>query len=309
MAAEYKDYYKLLGVNRKASDAEISHAFKKLARQYHPDLNPNDKRAEERFKEINEAYEVLKDPEKRRLYDQLGSNWQQGQAFRDFRQNPGFQREFTFTQGSPFGGDFSEFFQTLFGGQRQNSSFGADPFGGFSQKTRRGSDMESSLYLSLEDVMRGGRQSVTVETPQGPKTLEIQVPKGIEEGKKLRLQGQGGKIRGGTSGDLFLKICYRPHDRFRVEGKNLICDLPLTPWEAVLGTRAKVATLEGDVELNIPPCTSSGRKFRLRGKGLGDAVRGDILVQAMIRVPSTISEEEKALWKKLAEQSTFRARS
>ena len=293
---------------RGASEEEIARAFKKQARKYHPDLNPNNKQAEEKFKEVNEAYEVLKDPEKRRLYDQLGPNWKQGQAFHG---EPGFEgAHFTFNGKSFDGSGFSDFFETLFGGQGGGSRpFGPDPFGGFYSRPRRGRDIESELTLSLEEVVRGGKRTVTVRTPQGPKSLEVNLPSGIAEGKKLRLTGQGEPQVGGTPGDLFLQIRYRPHERFRVQGKDLICDLPLTPWEAVLGTRADVATLEGSVELSIPAGTSSGRKFRLRGKGLGSpSDRGDILVQAMIRVPSAISDEEKALWQQLATVSAFRAR-
>ncbi|MBQ7617489.1 MAG: J domain-containing protein, partial [Desulfovibrio sp.] len=258
---------------------------------------------------INEAYEVLKDPEKRRLYDQLGPNWQQGQAFHG---EPGFEgAHFTFNGKSFDGAGFSDFFETLFGGQGRGgqSPFGPDPFGGFSRRPRRGRDLESTLELSLEEVVKGGKRTVTVATAHGPKSLEVNLPAGMLEGQKLRLSGQGETVAGGTPGDLFLQIHYRPHEHFRVEGRNLICDLPLAPWEAVLGTHADVATLEGSVELSIPSGTSSGRKFRLRGKGLGSAKgRGDILVQVMIKVPETISEQERQLWRQLQEQSSFKAR-
>ncbi|MCR4666643.1 MAG: J domain-containing protein [Desulfovibrio sp.] len=307
MSATYKDYYKLLGVSRSAKDEEIARAFKKLARQYHPDLNPNNKEAEERFKEVNEAYEVLKDPEKRRLYDQLGPNWQAGQGFHG---EPGFEgTHFTFNGKNFDGAGFSDFFETLFGNSQGGRSFGPDPFGGFSSKPRRGRDVESELYLSLEEACAGGSRQITIQTPQGPRSLQVRYPAGIEEGKKLRLSGQGESVPGGTSGDLFLQIRYKPHDRFRVQNKDLICDLSLAPWEAVLGTRADVATLDGSVELMIPPGTSSGKKFRLRGKGLGaGGARGDILVQAMVRVPQNLTDEERSLWQKLADTSSFRAR-
>ena len=307
MPVQYKDYYKLLGVNKNSSEEDISKAFKKLARKYHPDLNPNNKEAEEHFKEINEAYEVLKDPEKKRLYDQLGPNWQQAQqsGFGD----QGFGgAHFTFNGKSFDGAGFSDFFETLFGNRTRNTGFGADPFGGFSRRPRRGQDVEAELQLSLEDIIQGGSRKVTVNTPTGPKQLDIRVPAGIEEDKKLRLKGQGGSMPGGESGDLFLKIRYKPHERFRVEGRDLICDLPITPWEAVLGTKASVKTLDGEVEINVPAGTSSGRKFRLRGKGLGSANnRGDILLQAMIKVPATLKPEEKVLWEKLAATSSYRA--
>ncbi|MDD6181963.1 MAG: J domain-containing protein [Desulfovibrionaceae bacterium] len=297
MAVSYKDYYKVLGVERGASADAISKAYKKLARQYHPDLNPNDKSAEEKFKEINEAYEVLKDPEKRRMYDQLGPDWQNGQQFG----GPGFENmHFTFN-GQNFGGSgFSDFFETLFGQQPG----GRGGFGGFSAPPRKGRDYESELALALEDVMRGGRHSVSV---QG-KTLDVNVPAGIREGVRLRLAGKGGAMPGGTPGDLFLRIKYMPHPVFQVDGDNLQCDVSVAPWEAVLGGTVRVPTLEGPVELKLPAGSSSGRRIRLRGKGLGaPSARGDLLARVMIRVPSSVSEEEEALWRRLAASSSFKA--
>ncbi|MBO4300855.1 MAG: DnaJ domain-containing protein [Desulfovibrio sp.] len=319
MAVAYKDYYKLLGVDRGAAAADISKAYKKLARKYHPDLNPGDKVAEEKFKEINEAYEVLKDPEKRKLYDQLGPNWQHGQQFQG---EPGFENvHFTFNGKNFDGSGFSDFFETLFGGGshfggfgqsggRGNANFGPDPFSGFAQRPRRGSDVEAELSLSLEDVQRGGRRPVTLQTPQGPKTLEVNVPSGIRDGAKLRLSGQGNSLPGGSPGDLFLRVRYLPHNIFKVDGDDLLCDVALAPWEAVLGAKVEVPTLEGKVEMQIPAGSSSGRKFRLRGKGLGNAAkRGDLLARVMIRVPTQLNDTEKELWNKLAEISSFKARN
>ena len=187
MAVEYKDYYKLLGVERSAGADEIARAYKKLARKYHPDLNPGNKQAEDKFKDINEAYEVLKDPEKRRMYDQLGPNWQHGQQFQGA---PGFENmHFSFNGQNFDGAGFSDFFETLFGGR--GSRFGGDPFGGFrQQQPRRGRDVEAELPLTLEEVARGGRRSVNLQTAFGPKTLEVNVPSGIREGAKLRLGGR-----------------------------------------------------------------------------------------------------------------------
>ena len=312
MAVSYKDYYKLLGVEREAKAEEISKAYKKLARKYHPDLNPGDKQAEEKFKEINEAYEVLKDPEKRKLYDQLGPNWQHGQQFQG---EPGYENvHFTFNGKSFDGSGFSDFFETLFGGAAagggRGANFGPDPFSGFSSRPRRGRDVEAELPLSLEEASSGGRRIVTLQMPQGPKTLEVNVPAGIREGAKLRLAGQGDPAPGGTPGDLFLRVRYLPHPQFKVEGENLHCDVALTPWEAVLGAKVAVPTLEGQVELNIPAGSSSGRKFRLRGKGLGSGVnRGDLLARVMIKVPAQLSAEERELWQKLADVSSFKARA
>lgn len=312
MAVSYKDYYKLLGVERTASADEIAKAYKKLARKYHPDLNPGDTTAEENFKEINEAYEVLKDTEKRKLYDQLGPDWQHGQQFQGA---PGFENaHFTFNGQSFDGAGFSDFFESLFGqatrGQRSSrGGFGPDPFGGFSSRPRRGRDVEAEISLSLEDAVKGGRRTITLAGSQGERTLEVNIPAGIREGAKLRLAGQGDSVPGGTSGDLFLRIKYLPHPVFQVEGDTLACDLPLAPWEAALGVKARVPTLDGDVELNIPAGSSSGRKIRLRGKGLGSgAARGDQMVRVMIKVPGMLTDRERELWQALAQGSSFKAR-
>ncbi len=304
MAVSYKDYYKVLGVERGAAADAIAKAYKKLARQYHPDLNPNDKTAEEKFKDINEAYEVLKDPEKRRMYDQLGPDWQNSQQFGGGR---GFENMNFTMNGQQFNGSgFSDFFETLFGqqGGRGGTQFGPDPFGGFSSRPRKGRDLESELALPLEDIMLGGRRSITV---QG-RTLDVNIPAGIREGAKLRLAGQGGPMPGGTAGDLFLRIKYLPHPVFQVDGDTLQCDVPVTPWDAALGGKVRVPTLEGSVELNLPAGSSSGRRMRLRGKGLGaPAARGDLLARVMIKVPAAASAEEKELWQQLAAVSAFKA--
>ena len=305
MAAAYMDYYKLLGVERDAKPEAISKAYKKLARKYHPDLNPGNKESEEKFKEINEAYEVLKDPEKRKLYDQLGPNWQQGQQFQG---QQGYENmNFNFN-GADFGGsgDFSDFIESLFGGARSRGG----GFGGFSQRPRRGRDVEAELPLTLEEVARGGKRKVTLQMPDGPKSLEVNVPAGIRDGAKLRLAGQGDPGgAGGQPGDLFLVVRYLPNKHFQVEGENLLCEVFVSPWEAVLGAKVPVRTLEGEVEMKIPAGSSSGRKFRLRGKGLGPAGhRGDLLVKLMIRSPKELGAEEKELWEKLAQISPFKAR-
>ncbi len=326
MSVSYKDYYKLLGVERTTKAEDISKAYKKLARKYHPDLNPGDKQAEDKFKEINEAHEVLKDPEKRKLYDQLGPNWQHGQQFQG---EPGFENvHFTFGGKSFDGSGFSDFFDTLFGGASgaqfggqggspfggqaggRGAQFGPDPFGGFSSRPLRGRDVEAELPLTLEEIQKGGSRTVSIQGSQGPKTLEVNVPAGIREGAKLRLAGQGDPAPGGTAGDLFLRVRYLPHAVFKVDGENLQCDLALAPWEAVLGAKVEVPTLEGHVEMQIPAGSSSGRKFRLRGKGLGaTGKRGDLLARVMIKTPAQLSDAERELWQKLAETSAFQARA
>lgn len=306
MAVSYQDYYKLLGVDRNAKAEEISKAYKKLARKYHPDLNPGNKEAEEKFKEINEAYEVLKDAEKRKLYDKLGKDWQHGQQFSGQGQDFGGMH-FNFNGQDMGGSDFSDFFESLFGQSR--GGFGGESFGGFKSRPRRGSDVEAELSLTLEEVLKGGKRKVTLQMPDGPRTLEINVPAGIHDGAKLRLTGQGhASPNGGPAGDLFLRVTYRHHAHFKVDGINLQCEVGVTPWAAVLGARVPVPTLEGEVEFKIPAGTNSGRKFRLRGKGLGSpSNRGDLLVKIMIKVPGELTEEERGLWDKLAEISNFKA--
>lgn len=321
MSVEYKDYYKILGVGRSASQDDISKAFKKLARKHHPDLNPGDAGAEAKFKEAGEAYEVLKDPEKRKLYDQLGPNWQQGQ---NFQPPPGFEN-MRFRQGGPGGGfgggfgggGFSDFFETLFGG---GAGFGGGGFGGgFQQRPRRGQDAEVAYEIGLEDAYKGGPQSVTLqEQVAGPggfpsmqsRTLKVNIPPGVKDGQKIRLAGQGGSGGpGGEAGDLYLNIKVRPHPQFKVKEDNVVYDLALTPWEAALGATVRVPTLDGAVEMKIPPGVGSGAKLRVRGKGLGTAgKRGDQMVRIMIQTPKTLTDEERRLFEELAKVSAFAPR-
>jgi curved DNA-binding protein len=334
---EYKDYYKILGVEKKASHDEIAKAFKKLARKYHPDLNSGDKGAEEKFKEINEAYEVLKDDEKRKLYDQLGPNWQHGQ---NFQPPPGYENvRFNFGgaggQGG-FGGaggagaqDFSDFFEFIFGGAggqggfggtsgarsgaRPGAGFRGGPYGqsGFGARPRRGNDAEAVLELTLEEAYRGGSKSVTLSERGASgvrsRTLEVTIPARIKDGARIRLTGQGDPgTSGGPAGDLYLKVRILPHPRFLLDGANLVTDVPLAPWEAALGGKVRVFTLDGDVELTIPPGTDSGQKFRLRGRGLGpEKSRGDLFVRARIKMPAKLTEAQRNLWTELARESDF----
>jgi curved DNA-binding protein len=304
MSVAYKDYYKVLDVSRTAPQEEISKAYKKLARKYHPDLNPGDTSAEEKFKDINEAHEVLKDEEKRKLYDQLGPNWKDGQQFQGA---PGFENfQFNFGNmgrgaGGPSSGDFSDFFETLFGGARQGGGFGGDPFGGFSSRSRRGRDIEAELPVSLEEAYKGGEKTFTLGGADGQRTLRVNIPAGVRDGSKMRLSGQGRP--GSPSGDLFLTIRYEPHASFQVEGDNILCEVEIRPWDAVLGAKVRVPTLEGEVEITIPGGSSSGRKLRLRGKGLGPvSSRGDELVRIAISVPqpSDLTPRQKELWEELA---------
>lgn len=344
MSVKYKDYYDSLGVKRSATQDEISKAFKKLARKYHPDLNPDNKQAEEKFKEINEAYEVLKDPEKRKLYDSLGPNWQQGQ---DFQPPPGYENvRFTFRPGgggpgggATFGGfggggagagGFSDFFDILFGGGgggfgRASQGGGAPGYedvfghggGGFSgPRSRRGGDAEARLELTLEEAYHGGGKAVSLQeqSPDGrvqTKTLNVTIPPRVKDGARIRLAGQGHPGLGGApAGDLYLKVHILPHTRFKLEGENIVLDLPLAPWEAALGATVRVPTLDGALDLNIPAGSGSGQKLRLRGKGLGGAANpGDMFVRLMIKAPKAETEAQRDLWRQLAEASAFAPRN
>jgi len=326
MSVEFKDYYQLLGVDRKASQEEINRAFKKLARKYHPDLNPDNPEAEKKFKEINEAHEVLKDPEKRKLFDQLGPNYRHGQ---DFQPPPGFEH-MHFGQGGPGGGGFdasgfSDFFETVFGfggggpgGARGFGGFESGPFGGaegFSRRPRRGSDVEAELELTLEEAYRGGSKTITIQEqdpgrPPRSKNLDVNIPAGIRDRSRIRLSGQGNPgMSGGQNGDLYLRVTIKKHPLFKLEGNNVILDLPLAPWEAALGAEVKVPTLDRSVSLNVPAGVSSGQKLRLSGRGLGQGgKKGDQLVRIMIKMPKDVTGEQKKLWEQLAEQSDFKPR-
>lgn len=334
MTVKFQDYYQTLGVDRSASAEEIRKAYRTLARKFHPDVNKGAD-AEERFKAINEAYEVLKDPEKRKRYDSLGSNWRSGQ---EFRPPPGFE-SFSFNFGGPAGGGFratrqgngsangaggfSEFFETLFGGlgggQFSREGFGAfrsggveseggwDDFRGFEADPGAfASDIESEIEVPLEKIIAGGMMKVRVQVPGlGQRTYDIRVPKGIAEGRRIRLSGQG---QGG--GDLFLRVKYGRDPRFAIEGRNLVTDLRVAPWEAALGTKVPVETLDGRIQITIPAGSSSGKRLRVRGHGLPDigGERGDLFVRLMIQVPGTLEKEEKELYEKLSKVSTFKPR-
>lgn len=312
---EYKDYYKLLEVSKGATQDEVSKAFKKLARKYHPDLNPNNPEAETKFKEINEAYEVLKDPEKRKLYDSLGPNWKEGQ---NFQPPPGYEN-FQFRSGDFGGAGFSDFFETIFGGAGGygGGRFGGDPFG--RPMRTKGRDAEAGLGLSLEEAYQGGRKTVTLQEQVRDasgiprlqqKTLEVNIPAGIKDGAKIRLAGQGQPgFGGGQAGDLLLHVSIAEHPLFRLEGGHVLYDLRLAPWEAVLGSTVRVPTLDGPVDMTIPAGVGSGQKLRLAGKGLGrGAAQGDQFVRIVIRSPKTLTDKERELWRELSEVSSFQAR-
>jgi len=306
MAVKYKDYYEVLGVPRNATDEEIRKAFRKLARQYHPDVAKDKKKAEEKFKEINEAYEVLGDPEKRRQYDELGSHWKSGAEFRpppgweNMHATGGFPGGFRFEREFHFGGTgFSDFFEQLFGRHGH--------FRGFQthwpeEEAQRGQDVEADIMVTLEEALKGSVRTITLERDGQQEVHKVKIPAGILPGQKLRVPGWGNfGTGGGAAGDLYLRVRLARHPDFEVQGKDLVYELELPPWDAVLGAEVKVPTLEGSVTIKIPPGTQNGRKLRVRGHGLGkENERGDLIVQIKIQVPEHVNERQRKLWEQLA---------
>jgi curved DNA-binding protein len=320
MAVAFKDYYESLGVPRDASAEDIRRAYRKLARQYHPDVN-REAGAEDRFKEISEAYEVLRDDEKRQRYDRLGQNWKAGQ---DVTGDAGFEEAFRRREGrggprvdfgesdfggvgSDFGGgfgDFSDFFEGVFGsrGRRTGTGSGAGRRNGFAM---RGGDQEAELELTLEEAARGGKRRLSLGDGRD---FEVEIPRGVRDGQRIRLAGQGEVgIADGTPGDLFLRVRLKPHPRFRVDGRDLYSDLPVTPWEAALGDTIPVRTLDGTARVKVPAGSSSGRRLRLRNQGLpsADGSAGDLYAVIQIHVPKRLTKREHKLFEQLAEASTF----
>jgi DnaJ-class molecular chaperone len=340
MAVKFRDYYETLGVPRDATAEKIRESYRKLARKHHPDVNPGDKSAEEKFKEINEAYDVLSDPEKRKRYDQLGANWKAGAEFTPppGPQPPGYE---FFAQGFPggaFGGfpgeageggfEFSDFFASLFGrGGRAGPGFAT-----------RGRDVEANVRLTLEEAHRGTTRSLHLQerescpdckgsgvrdgkscstcagagTALRTKTIEVRIPPGVRDGSVIRLAGQGDAgARGGPRGDLYLNVELAPHPIFQVAGEDdLLVELPVAPWEAALGARITVPTIDGSVEMTLQPGTQGGRRLRLRGQGLNRRTggRGDAYVRIRIVIPPELSEREKELLRQLQSESRFNPR-
>jgi len=303
---KYKDYYGVMGVERKATPEEVKSAYRKLARKYHPDVS-KEPGAEEKFKEIGEAYETLKDPQKRAAYDQLGSH-SPGQ---DFRPPPGWGKQFGDGQFSFDDIDLADLFAGIAGGRhRSGRSAGAMP----------GQDYEVAAPITLEDAYRGTELELKLAIPEYDRSgftrrversVKARIPKGATDGQRLRLPGKGSKgLNGGRDGDLYLNIALHPHRLFRVSGHDLYLDLPLAPWEAVLGTSVQVPTLGGSVSLKVPPGTHAGQQLRLAGRGLPKprAGEGDLFAIVQIAVPTAASERERALFKELAETSKFNPR-
>jgi curved DNA-binding protein len=310
---EYKDYYKIMGVSKEATQKEIKLAYRKLARKYHPDVS-KEKDSEDRFKELGEAYEVLKDPEKRTAYDQLGTNWKAGQQ--GFQPPPDWDAGFefhgdSFTSGSAGAAGFSDFFESLFGqagaGFQQRSA-------GSGQYQMRGQDSHAKVFIDLEDAYQGASRGLTLQStvmgaddrPQlKPRTLNVKIPKGVKAGQNIRLKGQGSPgAGGGSAGDLYLEIEFNPHSIYKVEGADVSLELPISPWEAALGGKIKVPTPSGMIDLTIPEAISSGKKMRLKGRGIPAKQPGDFYVILEIVLPDSISDKEKALYKELQQASS-----
>jgi curved DNA-binding protein len=325
---EYKDYYKIMGVDKSASDKDIKKAYRKLARQYHPDVNPGNKGAEAKFKEVNEAYEVLSDPEKRKKYDQLGANWKQyeqweragggaqGQPFdwSQFGFRPGgagqpryeyrnvTEEEMQDLFGSSGGGGFSDFFSTFFGG-----SAGARTQRQYRATPRKGQDIEQPVEITLEEAFNGATRAFQMSNPDGTtKTIEAKIPAGAQDGSRIKLKGQGGQgIAGGPAGDIYLEIRVIPHPRFERKGDDLYVKIPVPLIAAVLGDEVDVVTLNGGVKLKIPAETQNGKVFRLKGKGMPKLrqpdQKGDLYAEIKVVLPQGLSDRERQIFKELGE--------
>lgn len=319
MAVKYKDYYEILGVARTATQEEIRTAFRKLARKYHPDVNKA-AGAEDKFKELNEANEVLSDPEKRAKYDRLGSAWQQGEEF-----TPPNGWGYSGGGGGVNASDFSDFFESLFGGNMGGGGFG----GGFRTRGsgRRaprdipGEDQDYRIRIPLEDALRGAERTIGMEVQEmgddgrvhsKRRNFDVKIPKGITAGQKIRLSGQGSPGTGkAPPGDLYLTVEFEPHNRFRVDGRDLNVDLAVAPWEAALGAKISLQTLSGELSISIPPGTTGGQKLRLKGKGIPNprGEDGDLYAHIRIATPKTLTKAEREAWEELAKVSKFDPRA
>jgi len=314
---DYHDYYKTMGVERDATQEEIKHAYRKLARKYHPDVT-DDPEGEKRFKEVGEAYAVLKDPEKRAAYDQLGSNWQAGQ---DFNPPPGWDEGFEFS--GPGGGDFggsagfedgaySDFFESLFGRAQAGGGFGRGG-GDFGQSR----DTHAHITIELSDSYSGATRTISLSDPEvtadghvttRKRTLNVKIPKGIKSGQTIRLAGQG-VSQGSRAGDLHLEVDIRQDDRFRIDGSDVYMDLPVAPWEAALGAKLTVPVPSGNIELKVPANSNQGRKLRLKGKGIPSKQPGDFYVVLEVVLPPADSEAAKALYEQMSNEMAFDPRA
>jgi curved DNA-binding protein len=312
---EYKDYYKIMGLSKTATKDELKRAYKKLARKFHPDVS-KEKDAEDKFKELGEAYEVLKDPEKRAAYDQLGKDWKSGQGFTP---PPGWDAGFEFKGGDFTGGDtsgFSDFFESLFGRQYQQDATGGHYD---SQFYAQSNDRHAKIMIDLEDAYKGTTRSISLKIPQIDQeghlinkthTLNVKIPKGVKAGQNIRLAGQGGTGVGkGKQGDLYLEIEFNKHRYFQVSGRDIYIDLPVTPWEAAMGDTVSVPTLGGKVELKIPSGSQTDKKLRLKGRGLPGSPPGNQYVILKLVIPPIKTDEDKSLYEKMAQTMSINPRA
>ncbi|MFM0038523.1 DnaJ C-terminal domain-containing protein [Paraburkholderia strydomiana] len=308
---KYKDYYAILGVERSAAQDEVKRAYRKLARQYHPDVSKHTD-AEDRFKELGEAYEVLKDPEKRAAYDRMGTHWHSGE---EFQPPPNWDEGFEFSGAGDQAGthaDLNEFFEAMFGGARA-----AHARRGPSHAM--GQDHHARVFIDIEDAYRGAQRSISLQLPvvdaQGrislqSRSLDVSIPKGVRAGQHLRLAGQGGTGAGGApAGDLYLEIAFREHPHFRVDGADVLLDLPVAPWEAALGSSVTVPTPDGWVEMSVPAGSAGGRRMRLKGKGIPGNPPGDMYVILNIVLPPADSEPAKAAYNTMRQAFNFDPRA
>jgi curved DNA-binding protein len=316
---EFKDYYKVMGVERSASQDDIKRAHRKLARKYHPDVS-KEANAEEQFKAVGEAYEVLRDPEKRAAYDRLGANWKSGQ---DFQPPPDWASGFE-TGGRGFEGEgmgeHSDFFESLFRQARAQQARGGEHAGGGARFQARGQDSHAQIQITLEEAYHGGSRKVTLQMPtvdeQGhvvmrEHPIEFNIPRGVRAGQRIRLAGQGGPGMGqGQPGDLYLEVAFQPHKHYRVDKHDVYLDLPVAPWEAALGATVEVPTPSGTVELSVPAGSSEGRKLRLKGRGIPGKTPGDFYFVLKIALPPANTDSAKAIYQGMASEfSSFNPRA
>lgn len=315
---EFKDYYKVLGVERTASDDEIKKAFRRMARKHHPDISKASD-ASARMQEINEAYEVLRDKEKRAAYDRVGQGAQGGQAFHP---PPGWDSGFEFSGGpGEFGdaADHSAFFEALFGAARRGGARGHPGRGADQAHARRGQDHHAKIVVPLDDAFHGATRAITLHSPEldaagnvalHERTLQVAIPKGIRAGQQIRLAGQGSPgLGGGPRGDLYLEIEFAPHPRWRVDGRDLYFTLPVAPWEAALGATVEVPTPDGTVEMNVPAGSQTGRKLRLRGRGIPGSTAGDFYVMLEVVLPPASDDKARAAYRQMAKDLAFDPRA
>ncbi len=313
MPAEFKDYYTTLGVSKDAKEAEIKKAFRKLARQYHPDVAKDKTTAEAKFKEINEANEVLSDPEKRKKYDELGADWQSGG--RPQQPPPGSYGADSSGEEFHFGGTgFSDFFERYFSGGSRYGFSQHGPSG--SGRATRGNDIEGDILVTLEEAMHGAVRSISLQITNrqtgkaDTQTFQVRIPLGIIDGKRIRVAGHGEAGHGGApAGDLYLRVRHSAHPDFTTMGSDVFHEIPIAPWEAVLGAEISVPSLDGIIKLRIPSGAENAQQLRVRSRGLPKGKtgeRGDFYVVLNLQLPPTLTDDERALWEKLRDTSTFK---